>query len=171
MLSPNTVFRKTELGNAEVANRKLGLRAELRRLLILIDGRNNVAKLAAFVRMPEVDGLLYELQSLGVIEVSDGTVTTTISAPAAVATPSAVGDATLAPTQEQFAAARSAAVRFLNDTLGPGAETLAIKVERTKNAQELRDVVTQVRQSLDRMMGAATGQRFLDAVRTAATKS
>jgi hypothetical protein len=167
MLSPNTIFRKTELGNAEVANRKLGLRAELRRLLILVDGRNTTAKLAAFVRLPEVDSLLYELQSLGVIEVSDSSPVATAATPASVA-PS--GDQSLAPTQEQFAAARSAAVRFLNDTLGPGAETLAIKLERTKNAQELRDVVTQVRQSLDRMMGASTGQRFLDAVRAAASK-
>jgi hypothetical protein len=168
MLSPNTTFRKTELGNAEIANRKLGLRAELRRLLILVDGRNNVAKLAAFVRMPAVDNLLFELQSLGVIEVSDGSVVTTIAAPAAGGF--AGGDQTLAPTQEQFAAARSAAVRFVNNTLGPGGETLAIKIERTRNAQELRDTVTQVRQSLDRMMGEAVGQRFLDAVRTAATK-
>lgn len=121
MLSPNTIFRKTELGNAEIANRRLGLRAELRRLLILIDGRKTAGMLATFVRLPEVDGLLYELQSLGVIEVADGT--TVAPAPTAAA-PSASGqggDAALTPTQDQFVAARRAAVRFLNDTLGPDA--------------------------------------------------
>jgi hypothetical protein len=170
MLSPNTIFRKTELGNAEIANRRLGLRAELRRLLILIDGRKTAGTLATFVRLPEVDGLLYELQSLGVIEVADGTAVAPAPTAAAPSASAQGGDAALAPTQDQFLAARRAAVRFLNDTLGPDAESLALKLERTANAAELRDVVTQIRQSLERMMGTNTAQRFLDTVRAAANK-
>lgn len=169
MLDPNTIFRKTELGNIEVASRKLGLRAELRRLLILIDGRNTAAKLAAFVRMPEIDNLLYELQSLGVIETADGIASAAIVAPPAN-TPVSAAENSLAPTQEQFVAARKAGVRFLNDTLGPDADTLAIRLERAANAHELRDAVTHVRQALERLMGAGAAQRFLDAVRAAATK-
>jgi hypothetical protein len=171
MLDPNTIFRKTELGNIEVASRKLGLRAELRRLLILVDGRNTAAKLAAFVRMPEADNLLYELQSLGVIETSDGVIASAaIVAPAPSTAPQTPAESSLAPSQEQFVAARKAGVRFLNDTLGPDADTLAIKLERAANAQELRDAVTQVRQSLERLVGTGTAQRFLDAVRAAASK-
>jgi hypothetical protein len=167
MLNPNLIFRKTELGVAEVTGRKLGLRAELRRLLILIDGKSSVGKLATFVRDAAIDPLIYELQACGAIDAADGSAVPLNAAPpasAAMATP-APSDQSLAPTQEQFIAARKTAVRFVNDVLGPSAESLAIKLERTRNPQELRDAVNQVKTSLERMMGAAAGQRFLDAVR------
>ncbi|MGL4231278.1 MAG: hypothetical protein ACRCWJ_07925 [Casimicrobium sp.] len=192
MLNPNSIFRKTELGAAEVSGRKLGLRAELRRLLILVDGKNTVARLSIFVRPHEAEPLLLELQAVGAIDLADGsaapattlgsilagnTVATQTAAPvvtpAEQGSPSAASTMTtsafpnMAPTQEQFLAARSAAVRHLNDTLGPSAETFAIKIEKTRSAQELREAVTQVRMSLERMSGAAAGQRFLDAVRSA----
>ncbi len=171
MLNPNTIFRKTELGNMEVASRKLGLRAELRRLLILIDGRNTAGKLAVFVRMPEIDMLLYELQALGLIDPLDGNVESALAPPSAapVAAPAAQspsGESALMPTNEQFIAARTAAVRFINDKLGPSGETLAVKLERTRNAQELREAVAAVRQSLERMVGANSAQAFLEHVRT-----
>jgi hypothetical protein len=191
MLSPNTVFRKTELGTAEVAARKMGLRAELRRVLILIDGRNTVSKLATFVRVPEIEALIYELQAQGLIDSADGaplavpptatSVTAALAAsatpaastamPAAAAVPAATDAASFVPTQEQFVAARNAAVRHVNDTLGPGGEALAMKLERTHNAQELRQAVTEVRHSIDRAVGEAAGQRFLESVRSAAAKN
>ncbi len=163
MIASTTVFRKTELGNAEIATRKLGLRAELRRLLIMVDGRNNVTRLAAVARPGEAEALLYELLAAGVIEAGDGS-----STPAAQVSGSS--DTSPAPTPEQFKAARQAGVRHLNDTLGPAAESFALRLERAKDAQELRDAVTQVRASLERMNGAAEAQRFLDAVRAAAAK-
>jgi hypothetical protein len=192
MLNPNTIFRKTEAGAAEVGNRKLGLRAELRRVLILIDGRSPVSKLATFVRMPEIESLIYELQSQGLIDANDGSsislapmapVTPSVTTPragiaseaplATVATlvPHAVtmpAESALEPTAEQFVAARTAAVRFLNDALGPSAETLAIKLEKCKNAQQFREQVTLVRQSLGRMLGEHAANNFLEAVRSAA---
>jgi hypothetical protein len=173
MLTPTSVFRKTALGNAEISSRKLGLRSELRRLLILIDGRNTVARLATFVRDPEVESHLLELQSLSLIESGEGGVANPSAVPApnasnaTAAVQAQVDGNGLLPTQEQFLAARIAAVRHINDTLGPGGETLAVKLERTKSAQELRDTVSQVRQSLERMMGESAGQRFLEAVRSA----
>jgi hypothetical protein len=175
MLTPTTVFRKTALGSAEMSSRKLGLRSELRRLLILIDGRNTVSRLATFVRDPEIESHLLELQSLSLIDTGEGVVASpnmaaAPNAPSAAAPTAAqaqVDGSGLLPTQEQFLTARIAAVRHINDTLGPGGETLAVKLERTKSAQELREVVSQVRQSLERMMGEAAGQRFLEAVRSA----
>jgi hypothetical protein len=171
MLSPNAIYRKTELGNAEISGRALGLRSELRRLLILIDGKNSVGKLATFVRGAEVDSLILELQSLGVIDAAEGGAVSALT-PTPTATPNLsvsmpTSEQGMAPTQEQFLAARTTAVRFVNDALGPSAETLAIKLERARNPQELRDAVNQVKQSLERMMGEATGHRFLEAVRSA----
>jgi hypothetical protein len=170
MLNANLIFRKTNLGSTEVTGRKLGLRSELRRLLILIDGKSTVARLATFVRDTEIEPLLLELQALGVIDTADGHATVSAAVPqttpAAAPMGAAAVEPALAPTHEQFLAARTTAVRFVNDALGPSAETLAIKLERTRNPQELRDVVNQVKLSLERMMGPAAGQRFLDAVRS-----
>jgi hypothetical protein len=171
MLNPNTVYRKTDLGTAEIASRKLGLRAELRRLLILIDGKNTVSRLATFVRDPEIESLLLELQAVGVIDASDGSAIALPGAAAAGVANTAMGvsapDSGMAPTQEQFLAARTTSVRFVNDLLGPSAETLALKLERARDAKELREAVNQVKQSLERAMGEAVGQRFLEAVRSA----
>jgi hypothetical protein len=196
MLNPNTIFRKTDAGVAEVTTRKLGLRAELRRVLILVDGRSPVSKLATFVRMPEIDSLMYELQSLGLIDANDGssislapmnpmTVSNGMSpmnAPTAIAAPAVARSHTptpivttaagtegiLEPTAEQFIAARTAAVRFLHDVLGPSADTLTIKLEKCKNAKDFREQVTSVRQSLGRILGENTANNFLEAVRSAA---
>jgi hypothetical protein len=184
MLTPNSVFRKTELGMAEVAMRKLGLRAELRRLLIMVDGKNTITKLSTVVRASEIEALIFELQAMNLIDLGDGSapmasapvgggaVTSgnsndTGAATLATSQPAAA-EANAAPTQEQFIAARRAAVRFINDTLGPEGEALAVRLERTQSAQELRDAVTHARASLERMASEATASHFLEAVRSAA---
>ncbi|TAG03410.1 MAG: hypothetical protein EAZ43_07015 [Betaproteobacteria bacterium] len=159
MLNPNTVFRKTPEGVAEITARTLPLRAELRRLMILVDGRSSISKLATFVRLPEIDSLILELQSMGLIDSTDGT---------AISQQATGAETGLEPTIEQFLAARGAAVRAVNDILGPSAETLALKLEKCQNARDLRTAVTEVKQSLARMLGESTGNRFLEAVRSAA---
>ncbi len=72
MLNPNTVYRKTDAGMHEVQTRDLGLRAELRRLLILIDGNTPVSRLATFVRGSEIDFLIAELESQALIASDSG---------------------------------------------------------------------------------------------------
>ena len=167
MLNPNTVYFKTEAGMAEVKARALGLRAELRRLLILVDGNATLGRLAVFVRGSEIDFLIAELETQGLV--TAGSI-----APSATAEPlgpGAAGSATggyVEPTIGQILAVRQAAVRTLHDLLGPDADTQAAKIDRCKDSRELRVVVTEIRQTLDRQLGVASGQRFLDAVRSAA---
>ena len=183
MLNPNSIFRKTEAGLTEVKDRALGLRAELRRLLILIDGNTPLSRLAAFVRGSEVDFLIAELETQGLVTAATigqvaglAQATKKAQATSAVATPpppTALGaangsDGVLEPTAAQVLAVRRAAIHTLHDILGPGADALAVKIEKCKDAQELRTTITEVRQTLDRQVGAALGQRFLDAVRGAA---
>ncbi len=166
-MNPNTIYRKTDAGVAEVQLRALGLRAELRRLLILMDGVATIAKLAAFVRGSEVEHLIAELEVQGLV-----TTGMAIAPPPAVGT--AVGavavtaDGLLEPTAAQLLAVRRTAISKLHEILGPGAAELSLKIERCKDANEMRAAVNEVRQVLDRQMGAASGQRFLEAVRGAA---
>lgn len=164
MLSPNTIYRKTGAGIAEVQARALGLRAELRRLLILIDGTATLERLAVFVRGAEIDFLIAELEVQGLI--------TSGAADAATARSASGGSTTteglLEPTAAQLLAVRRAALKTLHDMLGPGADDLAVKIERCKDANAMRVAITDVRLAVDRQMGTAYGQRFLDAVRVAA---
>ena len=188
----NAIFRKTEAGVAEVGARALGLRAELRRLLILIDGTATLTRLAAFVRGSEINYLIAELEIQGLITsaaigqsmaiTSNAATTRPAAAQSATAAPVAIAatvaiaavhsdtDGVLEPTAAQVLAVRRTAVRTLHDILGPEADALALKIDQCKSAQELRVTVTEVRQSLDRQMGVAVGQRFLDAVRGAAAE-
>ena len=193
MFNAQAVYRKTELGVAEVQSRSLGLRAKLRRLLILIDGAATLSRLSGFVRGAEIDRLVAELEGLGLVTSltmrqtlgqSIGLAPTSVSpriptSTSPVAALSDVGasatvgtasdsDGVLEPSAAQVLAVRQAAVRTLHDILGPEADTLAMKIEACKSAQALRVTITEVRQTLDRQMGPLVGQRFLDAVRGAA---
>ena len=181
MVNPKSVYRKTEAGIAEVQVRTLGLRAELRRLLILIDGTATLDRLAAFVRGSEIDFLVAELEYNGLVTsapivpiapIGRGQATIKASAAGAANPPSHSANAgmegVLEPTAAQVLAVRRVAIHMLHEILGPDADSVAVKIERCKNSQEMRVAITEVRQMLDRQRGAVVGQRFLDAVRGAA---
>ena len=190
MLNPKSIYRKSPTGVAEVQARALGLRAELRRLLILIDGTATTERLSAFVRGSEVESLLADLETQGLIvpaatappigigaaigkgvsaQSSGGPVTITASSPAAAPAPPATGsDGLPEPTAAQVQAVRRAAIHTLHDILGPSADRLAIKIENCKDARQMRAAINEIRQILDQQVGASAGQRFLDTVRGAA---
>ena len=194
MLNPNIVYFKTEAGIAEVKARALGLRAELRRLLILVDGNTPLSRLEIFVRGSEIDYLIAELEIQGLVATGSGSLTVVSEqvvlpahlgsaglavpavpsassparAPSAAVASGIKVPANLEPTQSQMLAVRRTAVETLRALLGNDGEQLVVKIERCKDAQELRVAVTDIRQTLDRQLGTETGQRFLDAVRSAA---
>ena len=163
MLNPNTVYFKTEAGIAEVKARALGLRAELRRLLILVDGNTPLSRLAIFVRDSEIDFSIAELETQRLVTTGIGAAATPTAAVPAPAAP-----ANLEPTTAQLLAVCRTAIGTLHDLLGPDADVLAVKIERCKDAQALRVAITDIRQTLDRQLGTDAGQRLLDAVRAAA---
>ena len=189
-MNPETVYFKTESGMHEVKTRALGLRAELRRLLILVDGNASLSRLAVFVRGSEIAALIAELENQGLVTTgmsasfvpgqrmaapglaptmplaSDGVASVAHSSPTAPVT-----YANLEPTTAQMQAVRRTAIRALIDLLGPDAEVLQVKIDRCKDAQELRVAITEIRQTLDRRLGPDTGQRFLDSVRAAAEET
>ncbi len=192
MRNPDTVYFKTEAGSEEVKVRALGLRAELRRLLILVDGKTPLSRLAVFVRGSEIDYVIAELEYQGLVTPGMGAPlaagqpsasTAFASTPVALATAMAQATApsfapspavppgayaNLEPTAAQMLAVRRTGVRTLHDLLGPDADVLAVKIDRCKDAQELRVAITEIRQTLARQLGTDAGQRFLDSVRTAA---
>lgn len=178
LMSPNAIYFKTNAGVAEVGARSLGLRAELRRLLILVDGRASLSRLAVFVRGSEIEFLMAELEHQGLVSSApvaaasgsspSGPASVSPSANAGSAAAEPVGASYPEPTATQMRAVRQTAIRTLHDLLGPDADALAVIIEHCKDSRELRVAVTDIRQTLDRQMGVAAGQRFLESVRTAA---
>ena len=49
------IYRKTDKGKQEVAERAFGLESHLRRLLIMIDGQRDAAELSVYVRAGELE--------------------------------------------------------------------------------------------------------------------
>ena len=154
-----TIFRKTAKGVTEIETRAHRLAPRMRSALIMVDGKRSDADLRPLIQQ-QPDETLAALAEQGFIEVL-------AAAPDAVQAPRAA-PAAAAPAgpAADFEARRRAAVRGLNDQLGPLAETLAIKIERARTADELRPLLATAVQVIGnaRGRGAAAdyAARFAD---------
>jgi hypothetical protein len=181
-----TIYRKTAKGHSEIETRALRLSPRLRSALILIDGRRSDDDMRKLI-LQQPDETLRTLSEQGFIEVIAITQEQPTPrqpsnvaaprqpslAPAAAAAPAPAPAPALAPAQEAAAAAparnfeatRAQAVRALTDLVGPMAEALAIKMERTRNADELRPLVKTAQTIVGNARGgqaaADYGARFL----------
>lgn len=146
----DTLFRKTAKGVAEVQTRIYRLQPRLRSALILVDGHRRGVDLRPLIQQ-EPEATLRTLAEQGFIEAA------TPPAPPPRA-PAAAKPA--APAAPNFETQRRTAVRLLNDLLGPAAETLAIRMERTRNMEELRPQIAMAVQAVGKLHGAAAAQNF-----------
>jgi membrane protein involved in colicin uptake len=129
-----TIFRKTAKGVTEIETRAHRLAPRMRSALIMVDGKRSDADLRPLIQQ-QPDETLAALAEQGFIEV--------LAAAPDAAQASRAAPAAAAPARPaaDFEARRRAAVRGLNDQLGPLAETLAIKIERARTADELRPLL------------------------------
>jgi hypothetical protein len=127
-----TTYAKTAAGQNEIETRARRISPRHRSLLILIDGKRTDAELGALVQ--QFDETLPALLEAGLIEV----VATTPAKPSKEP-PVAPEVAPAAPAGgEDFQTMRREAVRAVNDLLGPSGESLALRLERAADAEELR---------------------------------
>lgn len=161
-----TVYRKTAKGQAEVETRVHRLLPRLRTALILVDGRRDEDELHKLIP-GEPEATLKTLIDDGFIE------------PAAVATEKARPGAAPAGTRpadagpkspfnpKAFEQHRQAAVRALNDLLGPFAEAAAVKIERCKTWDELMPALEFAQRTIVNARGesaaAEFGRQFIEA--------
>lgn len=173
-----TVYRKSSKGQQEIETRANRLGPRLRTALILVDGRRSDADLRALIQL-EADATLLALLEGGYIEVIS---TSPAAAPVAAAAPAprpapavqaaapvqAVSSAPAAPAvapvpqvnPAALADRRRLAVRHLTDNLGPMAEDLALRIEKTRSWPELRNELELGRTVLARARGNAAAARF-----------
>lgn len=174
-MDKNTLFGKTVAGREALTTRPAGLGPRLRSLLIMVDGKRNLAE---FEKLTGGEGtaatLLEQLLAAGWVEVvgADGLPKAAAAAVAAVPVPS-VADVQSrvsqpAPLAEDaaplarlpFSEARRQVVRFINDQLGPMGETLAIRAEGCKTPTDLQAALPRIREGLKSFKGSAVLQQF-----------
>lgn len=157
------IHRKTAKGQAEIETRAHRLPPRLRSALILVDGKRNDDELAKLV-LQDPEGTLKALLDGGFIEAyAVAAPPPAPAAPAPAAAPAAKAPAppTGVPGFEQ---SRREAVRALTDLVGPMAEAVAIRMEKTRSAEDLRPLLTLAMQVIantrGRQMALDYGRRF-----------
>ena len=157
MLDEGLVFHKTEAGAREVAAPSHTLSPKFRRALILVDGAKQVAELAALFRPGEIDAILTELQRQGLVSLAGGAI-----APVIAEATGAAPAAAIAP--RHFEEVRRRAIREVSDRLGPNGDTLALKIERCRNPEELRVALREAETILASFLGPAAGRAFVQKI-------
>ncbi len=157
------IFRKTAKGVAEIETRAHRLPPRLRSALIVVDGRRSDGDLHALVLVQPVETFA-ALAQQGFIERIESAPT----APAAAgfsgpggtqapaprpAPPGATGAVGVPAAGADFPGTRRDAVRRLSDLIGPASENLAMRMEKARNADELRPLLALAAQSVANMRG------------------
>ncbi len=150
-----SVYRKTAKGHSEIETRANRLVPRLRTSLILVDGKRTDDELGPMIT-GDAEQVLATLLAEGYIEVIS--ITPSRAAAPAPATPTASDGAPARKIEDT----RRAAVRFLNDHLGPSAESLALKIERAQSWGELKPHLEMAEHFLRAGRGPAVGQEFAD---------
>jgi hypothetical protein len=150
-----TIFRKTAKGAAEIETRAHRLAPRMRSLLILVDGRRDVDDLKSLIAQ-QAEETLKALADQGFIEAVGETVKATAAAPPAAQPVPTVA----ARTTADFEALRRAAVRALNDTLGPSGESLALRMEKARTLEELQPLLSMAAKLIGSARGAAAAQAY-----------
>jgi len=155
-----SVYRKTDKGIAEIETRANRLAPRLRTALIMVDGKRSENDLRTMCG-GEPEEVLGTLVAQGYIEII-GTVAERPAPPpppapgAAPAAPAARGPAK-APSWEDK---RRQAVRYLNDTLGPTAESLVLKIEKATSWDELKPHLEMGEHFVRSARGASAAREF-----------
>ena len=146
------VYIKTADGQRELRTRERGLPPRARSLLILIDGKRTYDELAVLVQ--QIDTTLPTLLDAGLVAI--------VAAASPDSTPAAAPSAASGGTQpiESPDALRRAAVRAVNDLLGPTGEALALRLEKASGVQELDAALERAVAVIANARGGAAAAQF-----------
>jgi len=171
-----TIYRKTAKGQSEIETRAQRLPPRLRSALILVDGRRSDVDMRKLI-LQQPEETLRTLSEQGFIEIIAFTQDAApprmppgAPAPRPQAVPAAQTVAAPVMPVRSFEATRAQAVRSFTDLVGPMAEALAIKMERTRSLDELLPLVRTAQTIIGNARGgqaaADYGTRLLGSARS-----
>ena len=167
MFDQTATYHKSAKGAEAIATRSAALGPKLRSMLILIDGKRATGDL---VKLGQMLGdplqLMAQLAEQGYIEPVGGASSSSSSGAATVHAALSSNPVPLAPAHKTvpLAEAQRYAVRQLTDLLGPTAESLCLRIEATKNAQEFMAALHKAEGVLRQFGGAQMAARFTAAM-------
>jgi len=145
------IYRKTDKGKQEVADRALGLESHLRRLLIMIDGQRDAVELSVYVRAGELESTLARLVAEGFVE----TVGDRDTGPSRIAQAPAANDPVV------FAGIKIRAMTEIRarirGRLGPVSELLVAEINNCSTPLALREKLRKLENTLVQLMGEQEG--------------
>ena len=159
-----SIFRKSAKGATEIETRAHRLVPRLRAMLILVDGKRSDIELAQLMP-PHAADTLAALLEQGFVEPvavpAPAVAAASPGAPASAPAPAPTPASAPAPAPAtSFDTTRRVVVRALNDAIGPAAETLALRMERTHNLDELRALLPLAVQAVGNMRGRSAAEAF-----------
>lgn len=152
-----TIYRKTAKGQAEIETRAHRLPPRLRGALILVDGQRSETDLAKLVA-GDAAATLQQLLADGFIDVFAVLADRPAMAAPAASAPAAPPPVT--PPTASIEQIKREAVRALTQQLGPMAEQVALKIERSKTLADLRPMLTLGAQMLRDIKGTTVADAF-----------
>jgi hypothetical protein len=140
------IYVKTELGTKELVERRLGLAIDVRRLLILVDGKHTVAQILARGRAFHADAAAFEdLERAGLVARLFGARSTAQSESEPVARS--------ADEVQSFLDAQKALSDAINEHLGFRGYGLMMRLQKTENLRDLHEMLPDFAQSLVKRKG------------------
>ncbi len=154
------IYRKTAKGLHEIETRAHRLTPRLRSALILVDGKRGLDDLKPLI-LQQPEETLALLAEQGFIDAVDAPPAPAPKSPAPARPPAPMPAQTTAGAgADDFDSQRRAAVRALNDLIGPAAETLSLKMEKARSAEELLPLLAQAAQTVAMIRGRAAAETF-----------
>jgi hypothetical protein len=162
-----TIYRKTAKGQAEIDTRAYRLTPRLRTSLILVDGKRNSDELRSMIQQQPEETLATLLEQ-GFIETAavvapkprqPAVAMQAVAAGPATAPPT-VPPSTLPPGVMSFEQLRRESVRAFTDIVGPMAEVLAMRMEKSRTVEELRPMLELARQIIGNSRGPGVAADF-----------
>lgn len=162
------VYSKTPKGIAEISLRAAQLGMATRRVLIMVDGKRSVDELVAQLASPDVVTAIAQLETLGLIQrvvTSHPLDVPTVAGREIEGTPTTGGSALDDANAMTLEEAKRRAVRELTDRFGPGAESLALRIENCRTIEDFRERVREAERFVSVSLGPAAAADYLRALR------
>jgi hypothetical protein len=156
-------YRKTAKGLAEISTRANRLPPRMRTALILVDGRRTDVELGSMLPIEPSETLRW-LSDSGFIEIDPTAANASgwsMSGGLSTAFSDTRPEGELPPAASKpIAQIQREAVRELTDLVGPMAEGICVKIERSRSREELSSLLEIAYQVLSNTRGSAVAQMF-----------
>ena len=164
LTSMGIIYRKTAKGHGEIETRANRLSPRMRSTLILVNGIRTDDELRALIAQ-HCDETLAALLADGFIEAVGRSESPPVNAASpAPPRPAPVQPRSAAPAAPvklpDHATLRREVVRALTDQLGPMGETLAIRIERSRDFAELKPLIEAAVQAIGNVRGSTAAAAF-----------